>query len=84
MNKKGFLKALSEKLNISNTEAENINTILEDNFIISRKNKDKIINELVSKLGKTEQEADIIYNAAAEIITTEIKEKIRHPFKSRD
>ena len=84
MNKKGFLKALSERSSISLEEAEKINTILENNFIISKKSKNKIINELMSQLGKTSEEANKIYNVSAEIIVTEIKEKLKHPFKSRD
>ena len=44
MNKKEFIKALSEKMNYSEEKCLVINEILESNFFISKKSKDKIMD----------------------------------------
>jgi nucleoid DNA-binding protein len=82
MNKSEFIKKLSERLNYSIEDCTRINSILEDNFIISRKSKDKIIACLINEFNISEEEADKIYNISVEIISTSIKNKILHPFKS--
>lgn len=84
MNKEKFVEKLSKELNYSLKQCTLINEILENNFIISRKSKDAIINELISQLDVDINEADNIYNASVSIITSEIKEKLKHPFKSQD
>lgn len=84
MNKKEFIKVLADRLNKSVEECEVINNILEENFIIGRKNKEKTINSLISKLEISEDEANGIYETFASIITSEIKNKIKHPFKDQD
>ena len=84
MNKEKFVEKLSKELNYSFEQCTLINDILESNFIISRKSKDAIINELISQLGVDCNEADNIYNVSVSIITSEIKEKLKHPFKSQD
>lgn len=84
MNKEEFINALSEKINYSIEDTTRINSILEDNFIISKKNKQKIIDSLMNEFSINEEEADKIYNASVELITKQIKDKLRHPFKSKD
>ena len=84
MNKTGFIKELSNLTGRSIDDCTVINSILEDNFFISRKSKDKIINELVSQLNIELDEADKIYNTAASILANQIKNKLKHPFKSVD
>lgn len=84
MNKKGFIKELSKQLNIKEEEAKKINNIIENNFIIGKKNKDKIINELKEKLNIDEKEANQIYTKAADIIKDALKDKLKNPFKSLD
>lgn len=84
MNKEEFINALSEKINYSIEDTTRINSILEDNFIISKKNKQKIIDSLMNEFSINEEEADKIYNASVELITKQIKNKLRHPFKSKD
>ncbi len=84
MNKRDFIDALRAKINYSEEDTLIINDILEKHFFISKKNKDKIINELCSTLKIEENAASKIYNEACDIIDKEIKDKIRHPFKNRD
>lgn len=84
MNKKEFINVLSEQLSYSIDKCITINEILENNFFISKKNKDKIINELMQKLDIDNEEAINIYDTAIKIINDEIKNKIKHPFNSKD
>lgn len=80
MNKKEFLKELSEKLNYSEEKSKIVNEIWEDNFFIGRNNKEKIINSLIEKLKITQEEANKIYNDVSSIIATSIKDSIIYPF----
>ena len=84
MNKTGFVKELANKLNCSEDYSRKIIDILEENFIIGKKNKEKTISNLMANLSIDEEEANNVYNIASNIIATEIKEKIKHPFRSKD
>ncbi len=84
MNKKEFIDELSKKINYNTEKCLLINDILEKNFFISKKSKDKIIDELMSQLKVDQKEATKIYEIAIEIIRRELKEKLKHPFRSKD
>ena len=84
MNKTEFINELSKKINYSVEDCTRINSILEDNFIISKKNKCKIVDSLMKEFNIDYDEADNIYNASVELITKSIKDKIKHPFKNKD
>ena len=84
MNKNEFIKKLLKELNYSEEKCILINDILENNFVISKKSKETIIQELMSQLEISETEANRIYDASIKIIKEELKEKIKHPFKSKD
>lgn len=83
MNKSEFIKRLKEETNYSEDRCAIVNDILENNFIIGRKNKHKIIHDLISKTF-TEDEAENIYDISINIIISEIKNKIKHPFKNKN
>ena len=84
MNKKYFIDKLSKELSYSEDKCIVINEILESNFIISKKSKEPIINELMLKLEIDIEEANHIYDVAVKIIKEEIKDKLKHPFKNKD
>ena len=84
MNKTGFIEKLKETLNIDETKANMINNILENNNIFGKKNKDKIIEDMMNQLKIDLNEANKIYEKAMDIIKNAIKNKIKHPFKSQD
>lgn len=84
MNKELFIKELESVTGLNNDKCIIINDILENHFIIGKNNKEKIINEIVTKLGITNTEAEKIYEASMSIISTGIKDKIKHPFRSQD
>lgn len=84
MNKTEFIKLLSYKTKLDLEDAEIVNKILEDNFFISRKNKNKIVNEIVLKLNINIDDATNIYGSAKNIFNEEISNKLRHPFRARN
>ena len=84
MNKTGFLKELQEKTNLSEKDTLVVSSILDDYFVFGKKNKDKIVTAIKEKLDLTDEKADEIYNITMSIISSNIKDKIKHPFKSKD
>ena len=84
MNKRGFIEQLIKETGLSEEKCIIINDCIEEYFIIGKNNKEKTINLLMGKLDFDYDKADEIYNIASKIITTNIKNKIKHPFKSQD
>lgn len=84
MNKEVFIKELEKLTGLDNNECIIINSILEDNFIIGKNNKEKIIENVMTQLSKTREESEKLYETAMSIIGTGIKDKLKHPFKSQD
>lgn len=84
MNKEEFINELSKKLSYTKDKCILINNILENNFFISKKTKDIIIDELIQALEVNCEEATRVYDTAIQIIKDEIKYKLKHPFKSKD
>ena len=80
MNKTKFIEKLKETLSIDENTAVIINNILENNNIFGRKNKDKIINEMMDALKIDLEKAKEIYEKVMKIISSAIKNKIKHPF----
>ena len=69
MNKSEFIKELSKQTGYDEEKCIVINSIVEDTFIIGKKNKDKMIE---------------LYETVISIIGSELKNKLKHPFKSQD
>lgn len=84
MNKNEFIKELSKQTGYSEEKCVIINNIIENYFIFGRKNKDKIIKDLQIKANLSEDDAENVYDISMKIITGEIKNKIKHPFKSQN
>ena len=76
MNKHEFINKLSKELNYTEEKCIIINDVLENNFFISKKNKDKIISELVLKLEVSLEDANKIYETCVKIITEQIKNNV--------
>ncbi len=81
MNKNDFIKELSNKTGYNEDMCLQINNIIEDTFLIGKKNKEKMVNDFKNKLNINEEEANKIYETAMNIISSEIKNKLKHPFK---
>ena len=84
MNKSEFIKKLSEQLKLSEEKCILINDILESNFVISKKSKDIIMEELISKLDVSSDEANHIYEVCVQCIKEEVKNSLKHPFKNKN
>ena len=54
MNKTDFIKELSNKTGYNEEKCLKINNIIEDTFLIGKKNKEKMINDFKSKLNIAE------------------------------
>ena len=84
MNKTEFIDALAEKTGRAKAECEKINSILEDTFIIGKNQKEKLLEKFETELKLQGEEADALYNTVMELIGTNLKDKLKHPFKSQD
>lgn len=84
MNKNGFIKELSKQTGYDEEKCILINNVIENYFIFGRKNKDKIIQDLQIKASLNEDDSENVYDISMKIITGEMKNKLKHPFKSQD
>ena len=84
MNKSEFIKELSKQTGYDEEKCNVINSIVEDTFIIGKKNKDKMIEKFEEQIKLDENEANKLYETVMSIIGGEIKNKLKHPFKSLD
>lgn len=84
MNNSKFIKELSKETGYNEEKCIMINSLLGNHFIFGKKNKEKIIQNLKLKINLCEDDAENIYDIAMKIIVTEIKNKLKHPFRSKD
>lgn len=84
MNKEKFILELEKVTGLDNNKCIIINDIMEGYFIIGKKNKEKIVANIIDKLEMTNDEAKKIYEDAMSTISHGIKDKLKHPFKSQD
>ena len=84
MNKKEYISKLMEVTGYDENKCTIINSVLEDHFIIGKRNREKIINDFMEKLDVDSKTADDIYNKSIGVLSSGIKNKLKHPFKSRD
>ena len=84
MNKSEFIKELSKQTGYDEEKCIVINSIVEDTFIIGKKNKDKMIEKFEEQISLDENEANKLYGTVISIIGSELKNKLKHPFKSQD
>ena len=80
MNKTDFIKELSKQTGYDEEKCTEINSILEDTFLIGKKNKEKMIEKFMQKLNIDENESNKIYEISMQIIGQQIKNKLKHPF----
>ena len=84
MNKSGFIAALQAKTNYEEEKCIIINNILENHFLVGKKNKEKIIDELERELNITREESETIYDISMTIIKNGVQEKLKHPSASQE
>ena len=61
MNKSEFIKELSKQTSYNEERCNTINNIVEDTFIIGKKNKEKIIEKFEKQINLDENEANKLY-----------------------
>ena len=81
MNKHGFVEEISKQTNIDIKDSIIIADCFDNHFIVGKKNKEKTILDIQSKLEVEYEEANELYNIVSKIIATAIKNKLKHPFK---
>lgn len=84
MNKSEFISKLTKQTEYDEEKCILINDIIEDTFIIGKKNKEKMIEKFKNQLSINEKEANKLYELVINILSSEIKNKLKHPFKSKD
>ena len=77
MNKNEFIEELLQRLNYSKEEVSKINNILEKNFFISKKSKEKIITKLMSTLNISLEEANRIYDTARSLLKEKVDKNLK-------
>lgn len=83
MNKDKLIKELENATGLDHEKCVMINHILESYWIVGKKNKEKMIFDIAEQLSLTDSQADKIYELAMSIIGTELKDKLRHSFRSQ-
>ena len=80
MNKSELIKELSSRIGYNIEDTNKINNIFDDNFIIGKKNKEKIISKLMEVISIDEKEANRIYESFAELVKDGVLNRLKHPF----
>ena len=83
MNKEKFIEELSGRIGLDKEKCTVINSIIEDTFLIGNKSKEKMIESFKEKLNIDLEKSEKIYEEAMSIITTHMKDKLKHPFKKQ-
>lgn len=80
MNKREFIQRLKEETTYTIEECTLINDIIEDTFIFTNKGKEKLISKFKDKLSLNDSESNELYDIIMNILKSEIKRKLTHPF----
>ncbi len=84
MNKQEVIEKLQKELKYDDEKCIIINKIIEETFLIGRKNKQKMIDRFIEEVNVNDDEANKIYETFMDIISKGLKEKLKHPFKDLD
>lgn len=84
MNKEKFIQELERVTGLDNNKCIIVNNILENHFIVGRKNKEKMILDMEEQLEITKEDAERIYESIMSILANGIKDKLKHPFKTQE
>ena len=81
MNAEDFIKELTSQTGLTQEKGVAANEIFESTFLAGNKNKELIISQLTQKLGVDESQADMIYNAAIDLLASGVLDKVKNIFK---
>lgn len=82
MNKTEFIKALVQKTGYDEAKCAQINSILEDTFIIGKEHRAELVQKFQEQMQLTADEAESLYEDVMGLVGTGIKDKLKHPFGS--
>ena len=80
MNNKQVMKKVQDELKLDDKSLLIFSNIVNDIPVVGKSNKEKIIQEFIEQLKVDEIIAEHYYEVFSEIITTAIKDKLKHPF----
>lgn len=80
MNKEQFINVLMEKTHYTYEQCILINDVLETKSCFRKKNQPIIVDMLKTRLEINEEEATTIFMTSKDILSSELKHRIRHPF----
>lgn len=81
MNNKELMKKVNDELKLDDKSLMIFSNIVNDIPVAEKLNKEKIIKEFVKQLNVDEMVAEHYYDVFYRIITSAIKDKLKHPFK---
>ncbi len=84
MNKQEIIEKIKKELNYDEEKCIKINKIIEETFLIGKKNKEKMIERFIEEINVDKEEANKVYETFMNIIKEGLKDKIRNPFKDLD
>ena len=76
MNRKELFEKLKKELKLDDEMVKKIGNIFDNNFIIGKNNKEKIIDELINKVNVDKKTANTIYNKFVSVVESGIKNKM--------
>lgn len=81
MSNRKVLEKVNEKLKLDTSSLSIFSNIVNDIPVIGKRNKEKMIKRFINELKVDKDTATHYYETFKEIITTIIKDKLKHPFK---
>lgn len=84
MNNKQVMKKVQEELKLDEKSLLIFSNIVNDIPIIGKKNKSKMTSAFIEQLNVNEETAEKYYETFSKIITTALKDKLKHPFRNLD
>lgn len=81
MNNRKVLEIVNEKLKLDDTSLSIFSSVVNDIPVVGKRNKELMIKRFMNELKVDESTATHYYETFKEIITTIIKDKLKHPFR---
>ena len=83
MSNRKVLEKVNEKLKLDTSSLSVFSSVVNDIPVIGKRNKKLMIKRFMNELKVDESTATYYYETFKEIITTIIKDKLKHPFRKK-
>ncbi len=84
MNRTVFIRQLAETANITEEQAVQVNEIMESHHLAGKNSKLAVVAEIKEKLDTDDETAKQISDTASQLIASNIRNKLLHPFGGND